>query len=97
MSTVRYGHETATETPAGGVSGMLCKSIIDGRITFFFRVTAANGETQDYDLRHDDLSITIAQDELASFYRLENGKQILDHPSSVLGLSKVEGISELHQ
>lgn len=97
MSQVRYGQEVATETPAGGISGMLCKSIVDGRITFFFRVTAANGDTQDYDLRHDDLSITIAQDELASFYRLENGRQILDHPSSVLGLTKLGIDAELPQ
>ncbi len=95
MNQVRYGQEVATEIPAGGVSGMLCKSVVDGHITFFLRVKATNGEFEDYDLRHDDLSITIAQDELASFYRLENGRQILDHSSSVLGLTKLENKTEL--
>ncbi len=76
---------------------MLCKSIVDGRITFFLRVKVANGEFEDFDLRHDDLSITIAKDELASFYRLESGRQILDHPSSVLGLTKLGIDAELPQ
>lgn len=97
MSQVRYGQEAATETPAGGISGVLCKSIVDGRITFFLRVTTASGEFEAYDLRHDDLSITIAKDELASLYRLENGRQILDHSSNVLGLTKLEDNTKLSE
>lgn len=95
MGQVRYGQSIATEMPAGGVSGMLCKSMVDGRIIFFFRVTAASGDTHDYDLRHDDLSITIAKSELASLYRQENGRQILNHSSSVLGLNKLADLAEL--
>jgi hypothetical protein len=62
MTQVRYGQTSATETPAGGLSGVLCKSITDGQTTFFLRIKAADGEFQDYQLRHDDLNITIAQD-----------------------------------
>jgi hypothetical protein len=94
MAQVRYGQSIATETPAGGVSGVLCKSVHDGKVSFFLRVKAVNGETQDYSLAHDDLSITIAEDELASFYRLENGQQILDHSASVLGLATLENGAE---
>jgi hypothetical protein len=94
MTRVRYGQSIATETPAGGVSGVLCKTVYDGKVSFFLRVKVANGEIQDYMLAHDDLSITIAEDELASFYRLENGQQILDHSASVLGLATLENCTE---
>lgn len=94
MTQVRYGQVLATETPAGGISGVLCKSAIGGRAGYFLRVKSEIGEIQDYQLRHDDLKITIARDELASLYRLETGLQILDHSSSVLGLAKLEGDTE---
>lgn len=35
MKQVVYGKQTATETPAGGVTGVLCRSIEN---TYFFRI-----------------------------------------------------------
>ncbi|MDO5626319.1 MAG: hypothetical protein Q4G71_16730 [Pseudomonadota bacterium] len=76
---------TAIETPAAGVSGVLCRSWDEqGRPACFFRVTQVDGSFKDYRLRHDDLSVTIASDELASFYETVDGDGWLDHPSSVL-------------
>lgn len=95
MHQVLYGQVNATETSAGGVSGVLCKSTVGEQTSFFFRVASPEGEIQDYQLRHDDLKITIDQDELVSFYRLETGEQILDHASRVLGLDQLEKDDEL--
>jgi hypothetical protein len=83
MKKVRYGSTTAVETTAASVTGLLCKSI-DG--AFFFRVTGADGKLEDYCIRHDDMKITINADELASFYKFEDGEGVLDHSSTVLGL-----------
>jgi hypothetical protein len=90
MTQVRYGKSIATETPAGGISGVLCKSVVDGRVIFFFRITTENGEMQDYELRHDDLNITISPGDLASLYQLDTGHQVLNHSSVVLGLTSLE-------
>ena len=86
MKKVRYGQKIATETPANGVTGLLCKSL-DGK--FFFRMRNEKGEFVDYTLRHDDMKITISQDELASFYEFRDGEGVLDHSSNVLGLQSV--------
>lgn len=75
-----------TEKNAAGVSGILCRSI-DGR--YFFRIYHGDGEFDDYDLLHDDISVTIAADQLASFYEDENGEKFLDHSSQVLGWEKI--------
>jgi hypothetical protein len=76
-----------TEKNAAGVSGMLCRSI-DGQ--YFFRIYHGGGAFDDYDLLHDDISVTIATDELASFYEDENGGKFLDHSSNVFGWEKIE-------
>jgi hypothetical protein len=83
MKKIRYGNSTAIETSAAGVTGLLCRSI-DGR--FFFRVNGNTDHFEDYYIRHDDMTITIAADELASFYKFEDGEGLLDHSSTVLGL-----------
>ncbi len=75
-----------TEKSAAGVSGVLCRSI-DGR--YFFRIYHGDGTFDDYDLLHDDISVTIAADELASFYEDENGEKFLDHSSQVFGWEKI--------
>lgn len=85
MKEVHYGRRVASVMPAGGVSGILCRSSSGD---YFFRVYKSNGQFTDYDLRHDDLKVTIAKNELASFYRIGSDK-ILDHSPEVLGLSKV--------
>lgn len=80
---VMYGNRLAEVTSAAGVRGVLCKSP-DGD-GYFFRVYAEDHTFVDYELRHDDLTVTIAEDELASFYRVGD-KRILDHSPDVLGV-----------
>ena len=82
MKTVRYGASDATASPAAGVTGFLLKRM-DG--AFFFRVYTSNGDFTDYDIRHDDLEVTIAPDALASFYQVGD-RRLLDHSPEVLGL-----------
>ncbi len=69
-----------------GVKGTLIRSF-DGEITF--RVYHDNERFTDYEIRHDDLSVTIDEDALAAFYK--TGKRnILDHSPQVLGLKRLE-------
>jgi hypothetical protein len=72
--------------PAAGTRGVILRSS-DGRLTF--RVYRDAGDFTDYEIRHDELSVTIAADELASFYKVGDDR-ILDHSPQVLGLKKVE-------
>ncbi len=83
---VKYGNHMADVSPAAGVRGVLCKSF-DGR--YFFRVYAQDHSFIDYTVRHNDLQVTIAEDELASFYRVGD-EHILDHNPGVLGLESAE-------
>lgn len=80
---VLYGKRPAEATSAAGVRGVVCKSADDER--YFFRVYAEDHSFVDYELRHDDLTVTIAEDELAAFYRVGD-EAILDHSPGVLGL-----------
>jgi hypothetical protein len=80
-----YGRKISDVTPAAGTKGVLCRS----GTTFFFRVYEANGEFIDYKILHDDLSITIDQDELAAFYHSDENT-ILDHSPNVLGLKRAK-------
>jgi hypothetical protein len=79
-----YGGKAAQVTPAAGVRGILIRTF-GGKIAF--RVYTGDGEFIDYDIRHDDLSVTIDDDELAAFYRVD-GHDILDHSPQVLGLKE---------
>ena len=47
-----------------------------------------DGTFTDYEIRHDDLSVTINADELASFFQIDD-RFVLDHSPQVLGLEKV--------
>jgi len=80
--TFRYKNSRAEEESASGVSGVLCRDA-EGRV--FFRVYHVDGSFTDYELRHDDLPVTISQDALASFYRVHD-HNVLDHSPQVLGL-----------
>ena len=82
MTTVRYGALAATVSPAAGVTGFILKRM-DG--SFFFRVYGTSGDFTDYDIRHDDLEVTISPDALASFYQVGD-RLLLDHSPEVLGL-----------
>ena len=80
---VRYGNCIAECSSAAGVQGVLCRCA-DG--DYFFRVYSDDRQSFiDYDLRHDDLTVTIAAAELASFYRIGDD-HVLDHSPQVLGL-----------
>ena len=56
--------------------------------TMMFRVYHDNHNFTDYEIRHDDLSVTIDEDALASFYKIGE-RCILDHSPQVLGLKSV--------
>ncbi|WP_172562928.1 hypothetical protein [Vibrio furnissii] len=81
----KYGCDEAEVASASGVSGDLCKS---GNGQYFFRVYHEDKSFTDYELNHDDLSVTISQDSLASFYKIKD-QHILDHSPEVLGLEEV--------
>ena len=49
------------------------------------RIGDGPGDFEDFQLRHHDLDIRIT-DELAAFYRYEDGTLVLDHEPAVLGL-----------
>lgn len=80
-----YGNDKADVTPANGVKGVLIRDI-DGEM--IFRVYHGKTEFTDYEIRHDDLVVSIVKDELAAFYAV-SGRCILDHSPEVLGLKEV--------
>lgn len=85
-----YGGKPVEVQSAAGVRGVLIRTF-GGDMTF--RVYHDNGEFTDYDIRHDDLAVTIDADELAAFYKLDGG-DVLDHSPGVLGLQKVQESSD---
>jgi len=82
-----YGMMPAEVKPADGVKGVLIRTH-DG--TIMFRVYHNNERFTDYEIRHDDLSVTIDKDELAAFYKAcpraggDGDQHILDHSPEVL-------------
>jgi hypothetical protein len=87
LKQVVYAKQIATEAPADDVTGVLCCSLGN---EYFFRIYHEDKTFTDYDLRHDDMTITIAANELASFYRFENAGGVLDHSSDVVRLEVVK-------
>jgi len=81
-----YAGKPSSVKDASSVSGVLIKLFGGG---FAFRVYDGKKNFVDYDICHDDLSITINADELASFYSHED-QHVLDHSPNVLGLKKIE-------
>ena len=84
--TYLYGGTPAVVRPAEGVKGIIIRTF-DG--TLVFRVYHDRERFTDYEIRHDDLSVTIDADALAAFYEV-GGHHILDHSPEVLGLRKIE-------
>lgn len=82
-----YGEIPAEVKPAAGVRGVLIRAL-NG--TMMFRVYHDRERFTDYEIRHDDLNVTIDKDELAAFYKVGE-HDILDHSPQVLGLKKIEG------
>lgn len=86
--SARSAYKNAKVSSANGARGFLCRSAVDGR--YFFRIYGANEAFTDYDLRHEDLEVTISPDAMASFYRIGDDHAI-DHSPEVLGLQQDEG------
>lgn len=82
-----YGGRPADAQPAAGVKGVLIRTL-DG--VMMFRVYHDRERFTDYEIRHDDLGVTIDADALAALYRVGE-RDILDHDPQVLGLRKIEG------
>ena len=82
-----YGGQPAEVESAAGVKGVLIRTF-DGAVTF--RVYHNSEHFTDYELRHDDLSVTIDADALAAFYKVGE-RRILDHSPQVLGLKNLAG------
>ncbi len=80
-----YSGKAVEVERAAGISGVLIKDTDGG---FVFRVYQEDGIFTDYDIRHDELAVTIAEDELATFYKIGD-RSVLDHSPQVLGLRKV--------
>ena len=80
-----YGNVSAEVDSAAGVQGMIIRTF-DG--SFMFRVYRDPEHFTDYEIRHDDLSVTIDADALAAFYKIGE-HNILDHSPRVLGLKKI--------
>nr|WP_141657384.1 hypothetical protein [Thiocapsa sp. KS1] len=80
-----YGGRVSDVASAGGVQGFLIRSGTE----LLFRVYRDDGSFTDYDIYHDDLSITIDSDALASFYS-DGENHILDHSPDVFGLEKAK-------
>jgi len=80
-----YGGKSAEIKPAAATKGILIRSP-DG--SMIFRVYHDHEQFTDYEIRHDDLSVTIDVDELAAFYKV-GADNILDHSPEVLGLKKI--------
>lgn len=83
------GHAVEVRS-AAGVRGVLIRTF-GGDMGF--RVYRDDGEFTDYDIRHDDLAVTIDADELAAFYKLDGGN-VLDHSPEVLGLRRAQESSD---
>ena len=81
-----YGELPAEVESAAGVKGVIVRTL-DGATVF--RVCHDREHFTDYEIRHDDLSVTIDTDELAAFYKVGE-RDILDHSPQVLGLKKIE-------
>jgi hypothetical protein len=78
-----YGGQPFEVTDAAGVEGVLIRS--GDRL--LLRVYDGDNEFIDYDIMHNDLSVTISKDALACFY--SNGEHhAIGHSPTVLGLKK---------
>lgn len=82
-----YGGVPAEVNSAAGVKGTLIRTLGGAMV---FRVHHDRERFTDYELRHDDLGVTIDAEELAAFYKVGE-HDILDHSPQVLGLKKIEG------
>lgn len=77
-----YGRHPAETRSATGAKGLLIRTAAGDSL---FRVYEGSERFTDYEIRHDDLSVTIDADAMASFYKVGE-RYFLDHDPRVLGL-----------
>ena len=77
------GGRILREKSANGTKGMLLRT--NSPKKFFFRIYHDVATFDDYQILHDDLSVTIDEDSLASFYENEAGDKFFDHSPKVFG------------
>ncbi len=87
-----YGGTPVEPKLAAGARGVLLRDVNGACI---FRVYSEGYSFIDYEIHHDDLSITIAADGLAAFYQIGD-RFILDHDPRTLGLRRSDA-SEDHE
>ncbi len=73
------GDEIFKEQNAAGAKGILIRSVIKDKVSYYFRVYNDDKTFDDYILAHNDLAVTINADYEASFYENEQGEKVLDH------------------
>lgn len=74
------------EASAKGVKGFILYSPFGGKERYFFRIYKEDGTFEDYDLRCEELEVTIDSN-FYSLYDME-GKKFLDFSSEALGAKK---------
>jgi hypothetical protein len=75
--------ENCKQKPAKGTKGMLLYTMNN---EYVFRVYKEDHSFIDYDILHCDLELTINDDD-ATFYEFEDGRNILDHSYTIAGES----------
>jgi hypothetical protein len=83
-NTYLYDGIAAEAESAAGAKGVLLRTLHG---TIVFRVYGEAHEFTDYEIRHDDLTVTIGPDALAAFYKVGE-RHVLDHSPEVLGLRR---------
>jgi len=84
--TYLYGGVPVSVESAAGARGVIIRTLGG---TLLFRVYHDRERFIDYEIRHDDLGVTIDAGELAAFYKV-GARDVLDHSPEVLGLRKME-------
>jgi hypothetical protein len=88
----RYGGPPADVKSAAGIKGVILRT---GDDRMLFRVHHDPERYTDYAIRHDNLSVTIDDDELVAFYKAcprasgDGEKYTLDRSPEVLGLERI--------
>ncbi len=84
------GGKLLKEQSAARAKGILIRSFEDGKAVYFFRIYHDRETFDDYKLLHCDLSVTIDENELASFYEDEKGDKYLDETPATMGWEIIE-------
>jgi len=86
QKTYLYDGVPVSVESAAGVRGVIIRTLGGALL---FRVHHDRERFTDYEIRQDDLSVTIDTDELAAFYKV-GARDVLDHSPEVLGLRNAE-------